>query len=170
MNTKTVIFLTTSALVACFVLLIGCESSEKKQDAAKENVIDAQKDLKSAEEELIETQQSSSVNPNYTLTPAQKEVRSAEWKIYKANADAKIADNDAQILELKVKMKKPGQTWDDVYAKRIEKLEAQNNALRVKINTYDPEKSDWETFKREFNHDMDSFGQAFKDLTTNNAK
>ena len=67
-------------------------------------------------------------------------------------------------------MKKPGQTWDDVYAKKIEKLEAQNNDLRIKINTYDPEKSDWETFKREFNHDMDSFGQAFKDLTTNNSK
>ena len=30
--------------------------------------------------------------------------------------------------------------------------------------------SNWESFKREFNHDMDEIGQALKDLTVDNKK
>jgi hypothetical protein len=30
--------------------------------------------------------------------------------------------------------------------------------------------SDWVSFKREFNHDMDEIGKAFEDLTIDNKK
>jgi hypothetical protein len=30
--------------------------------------------------------------------------------------------------------------------------------------------SDWQSFKREFNHDMDELGNAFNNLTVNNKK
>jgi len=31
-------------------------------------------------------------------------------------------------------------------------------------------KENWNAFKKEFNHDMDELGNAFKDLTVNNVK
>jgi hypothetical protein len=38
------------------------------------------------------------------------------------------------------------------------------------MDTYEKKQSDWESFKREFNHDMDELGQALKDLTVDNKK
>jgi hypothetical protein len=35
---------------------------------------------------------------------------------------------------------------------------------------YDKNQTDWEKFKREFNHDMDELGKSLKDLTVNNKK
>lgn len=35
---------------------------------------------------------------------------------------------------------------------------------------YEKSQSDWETFKREYNHDMDELGNALKDLTVDNKK
>jgi DNA-directed RNA polymerase subunit N (RpoN/RPB10) len=33
---------------------------------------------------------------------------------------------------------------------------------------YEKSQSDWEAFKREFNHDMEELGKALKDLTVDN--
>ena len=46
--------------------------------------------------------------------------------------------------------------------KRIDTLEKQNNDLKTKIETYDQSQSNWESFKREFNHDMDELGKSFE--------
>jgi vancomycin resistance protein YoaR len=164
-------------LIAGSFAHIGCSSPAKKEDAAQEKMQEAHSDMAVAKSENQQQalQQTSTgtemASTSYqTMTPEQKKIQSDEWKIFKAKCEADIAANNAKILELKVKMKKPGKTWDDVYAKKIDKLEARNNALAVKINTYDPEKSNWEAFKREFNHDMEEIGSAFKDLTVNNEK
>ncbi len=40
-----------------------------------------------------------------------------------------------------------------------------------KMNDYKANgKENWEIFKKEFNHDMDELGKAFKDLTVKNVK
>lgn len=65
-------------------------------------------------------------------------------------------------------MKKSGKTFDAMYEKNIMALEQKNKDLRTKISNYESNQSDWESFKREFNHDMDEQGQAIKDLTVNN--
>lgn len=57
------------------------------------------------------------------------------------------------------------------YNEEIVKLELKNENLKVKIATYQGEnKANWEAFKREFNHDMEEFGNAFKTLTTKDVK
>jgi len=38
------------------------------------------------------------------------------------------------------------------------------------LNAYEKERSDWEVFKREFNHDMNQLGEAFSDLGNKNTK
>jgi hypothetical protein len=67
-------------------------------------------------------------------------------------------------------MKKAGVTADVVYAQKVEYLEQQNHNLKVKMDNYDKTHSDWETFKNEFNHDVNELGQALKDFTINNKK
>ena len=67
-------------------------------------------------------------------------------------------------------MKKPGNTLDALYAKRIETLEQKNRDLRTRMDAYEKSESDWEVFKREFNHYMDELGQALTDFTVDNKK
>ena len=72
---------------------------------------------------------------------------------------------------MKEKLAKPGTAlFDDLRKKRIEQLEQKNADLRSKLYGYEKEHSDWEAFKREFNHDMDGVGEAFKDLGKDNTK
>jgi hypothetical protein len=42
--------------------------------------------------------------------------------------------------------------------------------MKARIDAYDKSQSDWESFKREFTHDMEGLGQALNDLTVNNKK
>jgi hypothetical protein len=123
-------------------------------DAANENVEDAKEELKEAQQEAH--------------TEAVKVANAEEWNAFKTESEVKIKDNQIRIDELKVKMKKPGQTFDAMYAKNIENLEQKNRDLKTRIGAYETNQSDWESFKREFNHDMDEVGQALRDLTVNN--
>lgn len=91
-----------------------------------------------------------------------------EWEEFKAEFEAKIQDNEIRIVELKEKMKKSGKAMDEVFAQRIETLEQKNKDLRIRIINFDQSQTDWESFKREFNHDMNELGEALKDLTVDN--
>ena len=42
--------------------------------------------------------------------------------------------------------------------------------VAVKHALDDDGKSDWQEFKREFNHDLEGIGSAFKDITVRNTK
>lgn len=121
--------------------LTSCKSAQQKEARAKENVVEAKQDLK-------ETQVS---NAN-------------EWKVFKAESEAKIIDNDGRIAELKVRMNKPGNTFDGMYRTRIEKLEAKNTELKSKLKNYDGNETGWKTFKSDFNRDMNEIGTNIKDL------
>jgi len=57
-----------------------------------------------------------------------------------------------------------------MYEKRIANLEEKNKNLQLKLDGYETNQSDWESFKSEFKHDMDEFGQAFRDITVDNKK
>ncbi len=66
-------------------------------------------------------------------------------------------------------MNKPGKApFDELRKKRIDELEQQNASLRRKLDAYEKENSDWETFEREFNHDMEALGKAFENLGKDN--
>ncbi len=110
-------------------------------------------------------------NENVEEIQQQERIATAEeWAEFKSESERKIMENEARILELKQKMMEPGVGLDSLRQNRIERLEERNNELRVKIRTYEDDKSDWESFKREFKHDMDEIGDAFEDLTIDNKK
>ncbi|CAN5694844.1 hypothetical protein BH11BAC1_BH11BAC1_04860 [soil metagenome] len=140
--------ITLSVAFVATNLFSSCNSNEKKVEDAKEDVQEAKQDLQDVKAEL---------NPEY---PA-----------FKTEAEIKIAENEKRIAELKEKLAKPGTaTFDGMREKRIEQLEQKNAELRSRLNAYEKEHSDWETFKREFKHDMDGIGEAFKDLGKDNSK
>ena len=107
-------------------------------------------------------------SPRQELTEAQKDVIAQEWKVFKTDTERRIDKIENRITELKVQLKTSGNTIDNAYGKSIDALEQQNKDLRARMVTYEGNQSDWESFKREFNHDMDKLAQALNDITVNN--
>lgn len=135
---------------------ISCKNNTEKEAEAVEDVVEATDDLNKVNEDINKD--------------AATKANDAEWQTYKAEANKTIAENQTRISELQMAMNKPGKTFDEAYKKSIESLSEKNTALKVKIGDYENNQTDWETFKREFNSDMEGLGQAMKDLTVNNKK
>ena len=153
---KTFFILAITTALTGGTIFSGCKSPAEKADDAQQKVQDAKAQLDSAQNEANEAEK--------------KAATAEEWKTFKIESEAKISSNEATIAELREKMKTSGKTMDALYEKRIDALEKQNNDLKTKIETYDQSQSNWESFKREFNHDMDELGKSLKDLTVDNTK
>ncbi|RKS14394.1 hypothetical protein [Flavobacterium sp. 120] len=150
---KTLFTLAITTFMAGTVLT-GCQNTSKKEEAAQDNVEDARENLDDAKEELSD---------------ARKVATEDEWNAFKASTNATIAENEMRIAEMKASMKKTGKSIDEEYAEKIDILEQKNNDIKVKIETYKNDTSnDWESFKQEYNRDMDELGQALKNLTVDN--
>lgn len=135
-------------------IFTSCQSAAQKQDAAQEKVQDARQDLNAAKQEANAI--------------GQELATAEEWATFKSESEVKIRDNEIRITELTVKMNKPGETFDELYKNKIANLELQNREMRTRLIEYEKSQSNWEAFKREFNHDMDELGKALKDLTVDN--
>jgi chromosome segregation ATPase len=149
------------ALVAATLLtsgtaITGCQTSSENVEKAQEKVKDAEQELKVVQKDANEE--------------AMRVASAEEWQAFKDETELKIKGNEVRIAELKNKMKTSGKTLDSMYEQRITDLEQKNKDLRARMLGYDKNQSNWETFKREFNHDMDELGKALKDLTIDNKK
>lgn len=119
--------------------------------------------------EKVEAAQDSANIANENLSIAQQnEAEAEEWKTFKIEANVTIKQNELKIAELRVKMHKSDNSLSAVYQTRIDTLEKSNEDLKVRISTYDKNHSDWATFKKDFNKDLNDLGQAIKDVSTNN--
>lgn len=132
----------------------GCESNQDKVADAKEDVQEAKEDLAEVKREVRED--------------AQERASDEEWRVFKDDAEVKIRDNETRIKQIKEERKSSGNSANVQYSNDIEALEKRNRDLQTRIDTYDRDNGNWESFKREFNHDMESFGQAFKNLVQDN--
>jgi small-conductance mechanosensitive channel len=137
-------------------LFTGCDSAAQKVDDAHAQVQDANQNLKAAQ-----------ANAN---ADAQTTANTQEWKVFKAESDAQIKENEAAIANLRVKLKNSGKILDVVYSKKIETLGNKNRAMKEQMDAYEKNISNWETFKRAFSHDMTELGKALKDLAVSNTK
>ena len=145
-------------MVASFgiaTLFMGCKPSIEEQ-AAQDNVEEAKQDVVDAKEDLAD---------------ARKQANAEEWQSFKDDMNAVIEKNDARIAELKQDIKKTGKEANAEYNQKIDTLEEKNKKLKLKMEAYKNDAdSDWQSFKSEFNHDMDELGNAFNNLTVNNKK
>ncbi len=138
------------------MILLSCQSTKETEEDAKENVQEARHELADVKEDI--------------KADSVKAVNVEEWKIFRNEALARIRSNDIRIAALKKKMEKPGNKMDAQYPESILDLEKRNRELTERMDTYEKNQSDWESFKREYNHDMDQLGEALKDLRVNNKK
>ncbi|MBC7641301.1 MAG: hypothetical protein H7174_03010 [Flavobacterium sp.] len=127
--------------IVAFTTFTSCRSAAQKETAAKNNFVDAKQDLQDTKID----------NAN-------------QWIKFRAESQAKIADNEKRIAELKVRMNEPGKTFDGLYRTRIEKLESKNAELKSRLRNYDGNQTQWKTFKSDFNRDMNEIGNNIKDL------
>ncbi len=95
-----------------------------------------------------------------------------EYKTYRTEQEKKITANEKQIADLRAKKENVVKEDREKYEKKIDALEQKNNDLKSKIksNYMSEGKDKWESFKREYNHDMDELGKSLKDLAKNNVK
>ena len=145
---KKTIFYTAVLAIFTGSIFTSCDSKQENVEDAKEEVAEAKEELKEAQREL-----------------------SAEYPAFKTEAEVRIDANEKRIAELRSVINQPGKKpLDEARAKRIDQLQEENARLKSRLYGYEQERSDWEAFKREFNHDMDELGNSFKDLGKDNAK
>lgn len=137
---KKIIIILSGTVTVSALLLMACESKEKKVEDAKENVQDAKRDLRNAQEDL-----------------------NAEYPAYRKQEEIEIEDNENRIAELRQRINTGGKPLDADRQRRINDLEARNAELRSRLYGYEKERGDWETFKRKFNSDMRSLKGSFND-------
>ncbi|MFA6597265.1 MAG: hypothetical protein WCS69_06050 [Ignavibacteriaceae bacterium] len=131
-------FLAGAVLTSCNI------DREKKVADAKENVQQANQDLKEAQAQYDK-----------------------EWQQFKSDAEFRIRTNENRIDEFKAEIKTASGKFKAKYEKEVVVLEQKNIELKKKISGYKYEgKDQWEEFKRGFNHDMDVVGETLNDLFT----
>lgn len=127
-------------------ILTSCNTPAGKVNDAKENVIEAEKDLDEANEEYM-----------------------AEMENYRSVTYGKITENDKIIADFRLKIQNEKKEVKADYEIKIAELEQKNRNLKQKMDDYKASgKTEWEEFKAEFNHDMDELGKAFQGLVVKN--
>ena len=134
-------------VVLAAAVFTSCQTKEEKVADAQENVQEAKEELSEAKAEL-----------------------NAEYPAYRTEVENRIKMNEERIAQLRKNIGNGGKPLDAERAKRIDELEEKNAQLRARLVGYETERSDWESFKREFNHDMDELGAAIEDLGKDNKK
>ena len=120
--------------------LTSCETKQQKVEDAKQDLKDARQD-------------------------ARQEELNAEYPAYKKEMEERIEGNNRRIADIRADLAKPGNhPFAEERKKNIDNLEKRNAEMRSRLEAYEKDHSDWSTFKRNFNHDMDNLGDAFRDF------
>jgi chromosome segregation ATPase len=152
---KSILMLTIPALLSATLLFTGCSTSADKVENAKEDVTDAKADLKDARQDLSEANQA----------------YRADVESYKREIAEKIEANNKSIADFNARIQNERVEARADYKKRLAELEQKNTDMKRRLDNYQADsEGNWETFKMEFNRDMDALGLAFKNLTVNNVK
>jgi hypothetical protein len=141
-------FLTLAiTLVMAGTSLTAIGQENKKAAKARKEVAEAKRDLREA-----------------------KIDSAADYQRFNTEAQTQIMDNDKKIAELRAQKANDNKEIREKYNKQVLALEQRNNSLKTKIKGSGYTKTDkWASFKREFSHDMNEFGRAFKDIGVNNS-
>lgn len=144
---KTSNLIMVSALIS-LATLTNCNTPAQKVEKAEVNVVEANKDLEKANQEYLTDIE------NYRLETADK-----------------LVINEKSIIEFnaRIESRKKDATAD--YKAKVAELNKKNTDMRKRMDDYKADgKEKWESFKAEFNHDMEELAKSFEDLTVNNVK
>ena len=138
-------FILTTVLLIAGSVLTGCDKN-------RDNKADAKEEVQKANQALLDAQ-----------TQYEK-----EWQQFKSDADLKISNNEKRIDEFKAEIKKTGAKFKAKYSNKVLTLEQKNIELKKMLNDFHYEgKESWETFKHDFNNNVDSVETALGELFSN---
>ncbi|HTN17837.1 MAG TPA: hypothetical protein VL092_09170 [Chitinophagaceae bacterium] len=144
-------FALATFMLAGTVAWTSCSSPAQKEENAKEEVVDAQHDLAEAQQNAA--------------TATAQAATAEEWEAFKNETKAKIDANQALISELRKKKRKAdNEMTADAYKAKIDELQEHNKQLRDRMDAYESNKSDWATFRTQYNADMDELNRSLNDL------
>lgn len=152
LNIKKNIFVVSAlSLFAICATLPACNSAQNKQEQVekdREKVTDAKNELNKAQDDY-----------------------QADLEKFRLDVDQRIANNETRIHELRDSITYVGKPSREERRKRIDELEQKNRDMKRRLNEYKADGNEkWQSFKREFNHDMDELGHALRDIGKNNVK
>jgi len=153
---KKMILMGTIATFMVASVISSCKSNSDKEEDAEVTVAEANQNLDQVKEK--------------NKLDAANKATDEEWQTFKTETEASISANEMRIAELKKALYKAGTSFDSNYEKSITALEEKNKELNARIRNYENNKTDWESFKREFKSDLNGLNEAFKNLTVNNKK
>lgn len=144
-----------ATLAVVSTLLMSCNNSAKNLEDAQENVTEAKNNVVEAQDELADA------HAAYL----------ADVENYRELTEARIKRNSAIMADLRSKAAYGKNQTKEAYNKSIDALEQKNNELQNQMSAYKADRiEDWESFKEEFNHDMEELDNGFKSLGTNDVK
>jgi hypothetical protein len=143
---KRLIYSISTAALVLAGITTSC-NTPKEEGTSQQNVDAAKENLDQAEEAYL-----------------------MELEQYKLAEEAKIAENERKLAEFKASIA-ANKKSDPTMTTRMEDLERRNAEMKIRLAEFKADsKSKWESFKVEFDHDMNEMGDAFADLFTNNKK
>jgi hypothetical protein len=122
------------------VVLSSCQTKEQKLENAQENVVEANEDLREAQREFREE---------------------SENRLKENERDIELYRNDIKDEKEEMRIE---------HQRHVDSLEQKNKELRVRLNEDYDNNDKWESFKREFNHDMDELKNTLKGMRKDNVK
>jgi chromosome segregation ATPase len=147
---KSMLILTIPALLGASLIFSACTSSTNKVDNAKKDVVEAKSDLKDAREDLQDA------NQEY--------LRDVE--AYRREVSEKIAANNRSIVDFNTQIKNEKLEAQADYRRQLDDLDRRNEVMKRRLNDYKVNgQSNWESFKKEYNKDLDALGTAFRNMT-----
>lgn len=147
-KSKNSIYSLAALVFVVLATLTGCNTPSEKVEKAQENVTEAKTDLDKAE-------------ADYT----------ADMEKYRKETDERIAANQKSIDEFNERISKEKKEARKEYREKIDALNEKNRDMKKRLDDYKGEGNEkWQSFKREFNHDMDELGNAVRDIGKNNVK
>lgn len=136
---RSIMMVTMPVVIAGILCFAGCSSSSEKANNANKEVTEEAEDFEK------------------------------DLKAYKEKMSKQIEANEKSIEAFNTRIADQKSVTKAMYEKKIAELERKNAEMKEKMAGFEADtKSDWESFKEEFSHDMEELGTAFKDFTVKN--
>lgn len=137
------------------VLVFFMTSCNNSPTAKEEDVREATQDLIDAEADLVQAENDSI----------------SDYNTFKESIQLKLAQNQQEINDLKLKINSKGKVERDLDEVEINTLEKRNSDLKLKIENYEqgPEEK-WALFKVDFNNELNDLGKSISNMADRNMK
>ena len=144
---KTIKFKTAILIILSMIIVINCQSPEKKIEDAKEDVANANRRLLEAREDSV------------------------EYVRYKEDMEAKLEEYEQKIEDAKEGVKATSKDISDAYEQSLNALIAKKVEMKTKLQEYKMDAANtWDVFKYEFNKEIDELGKSISSLAQKNMK